>query len=440
MKDTSTIFLTISLQCIFLSLVECQWVRGGLAGTSISGLVLASEISGPSYFFAGTNGNGIYRCTAGDTSWTPVDSGLTLSLTDYGIFTLTLSGTTTNVFAGCSRGVYRTTDIGASWEAANSGLQGSVTSLVVGPNGIGGSSILASTFFWGVYRSTDNGSSWTQTNSGLGSLNVYTLGIVIEGTSQPVLFASTDVGVYRSTDNGASWNLANSGLEGTYVTCFAAISKGNGDTHLFAGTSTNSGSFRGIFVTTNNGSSWDSTGINNAEVYDLAGIGTDLFASVYNGLVRSTDYGATWNVVNTGLTADFGIYGVATPVQYGSKLFLATWDGIWQRPLSDFPTGVVRSSAQLPDQCRLEQNFPNPFNPATTISFSIPTNAFVSLRIFDALGREVANLCSEEMPEGTHTRHWNAATCASGVYFCRLQAQPTSGSSFTDTRKLILLR
>jgi len=83
----------------------------------------------------------------------------------------------------------------------------------------------------------------------------------------------------------------------------------------------------------------------------------------------------------------------------------------------------------------LGQNYPNPFNPVTTISFGFPTQSFVSLRVFDALGKEVSNLLSEQLSAGTYVRQWNAAGLASGVYFYRLQAGP-----FVDVKKLVLLR
>jgi hypothetical protein len=84
----------------------------------------------------------------------------------------------------------------------------------------------------------------------------------------------------------------------------------------------------------------------------------------------------------------------------------------------------------------LNQNYPNPFNPTTNISFSIPSKSFVSLKVFDLLGREVATLVSEEMLAGNHSRQWNAINIPSGVYFYRLQA----GSSYNETKKLILLK
>lgn len=83
----------------------------------------------------------------------------------------------------------------------------------------------------------------------------------------------------------------------------------------------------------------------------------------------------------------------------------------------------------------LGQNYPNPFNPTTTISFGLASKSFVSLRVFNVLGREVSILVSEELPAGTYSQNWNAAGLASSVYFYCLQT-----GSFTDTKKLLLLR
>jgi lysophospholipase L1-like esterase len=93
------------------------------------------------------------------------------------------------------------------------------------------------------------------------------------------------------------------------------------------------------------------------------------------------------------------------------------------------------NSIRAIDGYALGQNYPNPFNPATTISFSFPTRSFVSLTVFDALGREVSTLLSERLSAGTYLRQWNAAGLSSGVYFYRLQA-----GTFIETKKLILLR
>jgi len=84
---------------------------------------------------------------------------------------------------------------------------------------------------------------------------------------------------------------------------------------------------------------------------------------------------------------------------------------------------------------RLEQNYPNPFNPATTISYSIPKRGKVSLKVYDLIGREVAELVNEEKSPGTHNVKWETGNFAGGVYFYRL-----STDGITVTKKAILLK
>ncbi len=83
----------------------------------------------------------------------------------------------------------------------------------------------------------------------------------------------------------------------------------------------------------------------------------------------------------------------------------------------------------------LSQNYPNPFNPSTKITFSMPVSSFVSLRVLDLLGRDVATLLSEVLPAGIHSRRWNADGIPSGVYYYQLRV-----GSFCVTKKLVLLR
>jgi hypothetical protein len=102
--------------------------------------------------------------------------------------------------------------------------------------------------------------------------------------------------------------------------------------------------------------------------------------------------------------------------------------------LSQAPTHIAENNKVISDFV-LHQNYPNPFNPATTIRFSIPNNSFVTLRLFDALGKEISELVSGQMSAGDHTIHWNAENLPSGVYYCRLQT-----GNFIDTKKLVLLK
>jgi len=83
----------------------------------------------------------------------------------------------------------------------------------------------------------------------------------------------------------------------------------------------------------------------------------------------------------------------------------------------------------------LSNNYPNPFNPTTKISYTIPERSNVSLKIFNLLGSEVASLVNEEKSAGTYEIEFNAANLSSGIYFYRIQA-----GAFVETKKMILLR
>jgi parallel beta-helix repeat protein len=90
---------------------------------------------------------------------------------------------------------------------------------------------------------------------------------------------------------------------------------------------------------------------------------------------------------------------------------------------------------QSPESFTLFQNYPNPFNPSTVISFQILVNTHVTLKIYDALGREVATVINEMKKGGIHTAEFNAEKFASGIYFYRLQA-----GEFVETKKMSLIK
>lgn len=108
---------------------------------------------------------------------------------------------------------------------------------------------------------------------------------------------------------------------------------------------------------------------------------------------------------------------------------------------NDRSTGVEDVSEGIPTGFELEQNFPNPFNPSTTIRFELPVKSKVRLHIFNLLGQQVAELANEEVNAGYCQKVWNAGV-ASGLYFYRLEAVSVSDLSkrFVDVKKMILLK
>jgi len=97
-------------------------------------------------------------------------------------------------------------------------------------------------------------------------------------------------------------------------------------------------------------------------------------------------------------------------------------------------TGVDEGSG-VPSEYRLAQNYPNPFNPGTVIEYSIPKSSFVTLKVYDVLGREIATLVNGEQTAGSYTTQFDATNLANGTYLYKLQA-----GSYTETKKMVVLK
>jgi len=108
-------------------------------------------------------------------------------------------------------------------------------------------------------------------------------------------------------------------------------------------------------------------------------------------------------------------------------------------------TSVEAEKPGVPQTFSLEQNFPNPFNPTTTIRFAIQSAAMTEIAVYDILGRKVVTLTAEALTPGYYTVNWDGknsggSTAASGVYFVRMNTQADNGVGFSAIRKLLLMK
>lgn len=99
------------------------------------------------------------------------------------------------------------------------------------------------------------------------------------------------------------------------------------------------------------------------------------------------------------------------------------------------PTGIVSTGSGIPSDYMLYQNFPNPFNPTTSVKFSVPKSGMVKLMIYDMSGKMVQELVNQQLNAGSYSILVNAANLSSGTYFCKIEAD-----GFTDTKKLMLVK
>jgi hypothetical protein len=147
-----------------------------------------------------------------------------------------------------------------------------------------------------------------------------------------------------------------------------------------------------------------------------------------------------WDGVTAGktlLTKNDSISFIQGPLYYAYSNYK-----ICPRNNSDFgtvtPVGVKPISSEV-KSFKLNQNFPNPFNPVTRISFSLPMYSKVTVKVYDLLGRQVKELVNENMNAGSFMIDFNGSDLASGVYFVRLTAD-SRDMRFADTKKMLLIK
>ncbi len=386
------------------------------------------------------------------SQWVQVSNGMGNILAG----TVTIDGN--NMFAGgTSAGVYYTSNFGANW------VQTTLNNQLVFALINSGSNVLAGTFNAGTFRSSNNGASWNQVTMG-GNMTVWAYCFsgsnIFAGTFCPIV---ANMGVYRSTDNGVSWSLA--GVNNREVRSLASF--GN---YIYAGTIDS-----GVFISTNSGVNWSKSSLNNRNVRSLTVNGNFVFAGILNaqGVFKSTDYGNTWiqslsnnNDCNAlDMMGSTVIAGTITNGVYVSNDNGANWvqkneglshlsvfalkiyngfvyagtsgGGVYKRPLSDL-IGISQISEIVPLKYSLKQNFPNPFNPSTTIRFDISgtSAAKTSLIVYDLLGREVEELVNEKLSPGEYEVNFNSSNYPSGIYYYKLSI----GGDFTETKKMVLVK
>lgn len=391
--------------------INAQWIPLDIDSTAVTSFAIKD-----SFLFAGS-GKDIYMSSDEGNSWT--NKGLNnvrcLAVKD------------NYLFAGRYQGVYRTTYDGNDWIQLNNGLTPPLGTIIRSFK-VDGSNIWVSTE-GGVFYSTDNGENWNSANNSLPS---YIISLEINGSS---IFAGhgDGQGIFLSTNNGISWTQKNGGLPGGTSVPELAVHNGN----VYAGT------YTGIYVTSDNGSNWISisNGLPNLEVSAFAFLGNNIFAGINNdqtnsgGVFQSINNGNSWVLINEGL----GTKEIGSLIIHNEFIFAGTYSStgsaVWRRPLSEIITTVEPLKEILPTKLELQQNFPNPFNPSTNIQYTISNRQFVTLKVCDLLGREVATLVNEEKAPGNYQAIFDASALSNGVYFYRLQA-----GNFVQTRKMILMK
>ncbi len=281
-----------------------------------------------------------------------------------------------------------------------------------------------------VYKTTNGMQSWIPISGDLTRGNGGRIGTIstidVATTNSNVIYVGTDDGkVQVTTNGGTTWNDVTDTIPTRWVTRVAVDPDSANICYVTLSGYLQYAYQAHIYKTTNYGTSWMAIGGNlpdiplNDVIVDAAAR-PRLYVASDAGVLYSTNYGTTWQVLGSGLpTVPAHDLTLHSPTR---KLVAFTHGrSAWSLDVTTI-TGVGADAAGIPGSIELYQNYPNPFNPTTTISFNISTEQFVSLKIFDVLGKEIASLVNEKLSAGTHSRVFAAPTLPSGVYFYKLQA------------------
>ncbi len=279
-------------------------------------------------------------------------------------------------------------------------------------------------------QTCSSGSGWTQiaTTAVVGG-SVSAIGISAQNTSK-IYIGTSNGKIMVTTDNGTTWSTTGGN---PYITdlavditndavCYASLG-GAGATHLLK--------------TTNYGASWVSvTGNLPSIAANSVSIRTTtprmLFVGTDMGVFQSVDDGATWVSFSSGMpTAQ--IYDLKYKESPQILLAVTHGRGCWTFNIASI-IGINNYSGVVKD-FKLEQNYPNPFNPSTLIGFDLPKESPVKLTVFDIVGNKVAVLSDGNRNPGHHEVKWEAGSFASGIYFYKIEA-----GSFVETKRMVLVK
>jgi hypothetical protein len=438
------------------------------------------------------NDGGFSRSLDGGATWTNTYNNY--GITQFYNFDVGVNNTAV-IFGGTQdNGVMGTTTFnggGASWQHT---LGGDGAGIAIDPtnaakiysvNGAYGGSYL----FW-RQKSANTGQSWNSFNGGLPANTDWAPKIRAGIQNPPVLYTNVTNYVYSSVSPYTTWTQFNPTAFTGPVTnlivpntssdrLFACIGGGtqklmyyyNGSWHDISAGLPSGGRVRSvqsktsilgtytyavmngfspgekIYRTTNAGVTWINVSgdlpnvpLSDVVIYPSLNLNILYLGSEF-GCYRTTNGGTNWHRWNNGMPES----NIVTELKYidsmstRNKFYVlaATYGrSIWIRDVSgDDPVRISNNNTAIPKRYALNQNYPNPFNPQTVISFELPINGFVTLKIYDAVGKEIKSLINGIFNVGFHQVEWNAVNYPSGVYFYKLESE-----GFTETKKMMLIK
>jgi len=251
-----------------------------------------------------------------------------------------------------------------------------------------------------------------------------------------------------TTDGGLNWYFKN--FTPPYITTTTVMNAPSMKLDNLFGFTMYESWYYYIYKTTNGGQNWSSPQLfttGEGVLSPLVNIDSSAiwYCVTQNNILKTTNDGGNWFTMSVPPHDSDGFVDYQF-IRRNNKIYgwAITGGGRIFKLVEQNPFGINTISNEVPKSFVLYQNYPNPFNPVTKIRFDIPTPltppeggklGFVSLKIYDVLGREVAVIVNEKLAPGTYDVEWDASSFPSGVYFCSMKA-----GDFSAVQKMILLK
>ncbi len=327
--------------------------------------------------------------------------------------------------------IARTTDGGANWSTVFSLSMNefysvyfinSTTGWIAGKNSLQSKGL--------IYKTTDSGLNWSLLRSD--TLKTYTSVFFVDGNNGWVSGQSGDI--LFTSDGGTNWSSQTSGttsnLNSIYfvnnLTGWAVGDNGTILNTINGGTPVELVSFTAIANANEITLTWSTASETNNQGFEIQRLQNYRIAKLqdWENIGYVAGFGTTTERHNYSFTDCDVIQG-----SYQYRLKQIDFDGTFEY------SQVVEAVIPLATEFSLLQNYPNPFNPSTRLQYTIGNRQFVSLKVYDFLGREVATLVNQDRPAGSYEVGFDGSNLTSGIYFYRLKS-----GEFTETRKMVLLR
>lgn len=432
---------------------------------SLTYLVVYSVVFSQSGWIQQTSGintslRSLYFINAG-TGWIVGDSGKILHTINGGaIWVLQNSNTTrpiskvifTDANSGIALGKYyeynpwcqqgvislSTTNGGTSWTIDYDGLSSSViTDITRIENNIyssrSGTDIQCIGTIGSIAMTTNNGLNWAPFYTASNFSYAYnSISFINNQTGWAAGEQSSDVGykrlkIIRTTDGGSNWEYVLRDSSTYYINPYTSLRFLNSNTgYVFN---------RSLLKSINGGVNWyrtDSLLTSDISSYQFINTDTGWCAGSNGKIIRTDNGGMNWIFQNTYI----GNYLSSIQFLNAQTGYAVGNGGLILKTITGGLTSINQPITLLPNSFILEQNFPNPFNPSTNIGYQLRSSGFITLKIFDARGKELLTLVNKKQDAGKYQVSVNTEALASGIYFYSLFAN----GSWMGTRKMVLIR